>query len=233
MQVRAAIGRTTRQIAEAPGPVLAMSLRLRQFDDILRRFWPAPSGLHAVDLGAGHGMFAMRAQRQGFRVTAVDARDRWTPAEAMTGTPPDASAAGLPDIQWIKEDVQGHDLAPYDVILVIGLFYHLTLHVQRDLLLRSAGRPTVIDTEIFDPEDPVSRACERLTPITLEGNAGALLRETGHHWSAASPQPSFWPTHEAFLALCAAAGRQSVTIIDPPYRSRFGPRRWYVLDAPS
>lgn len=106
------------------------------------------------------------------------------------------------------------------------------LAAQRDLLAQTAGRPTVIDTEVFDAADPAAIACDRLRPVRLDGLEGALCRETGNYWSAADDQESFWPTHDAFLQMCRDAGRRSVTLIEPTYRSQFGPRRWYVLDAP-
>lgn len=233
MNVQFRQGPAVRLPDEAPGPVLATSLRLRSFDHLLRQVWPAPQGLHAVDLGAGHGMFAARARRHGFRVTAVDARDRWTSAEAIAGAAPVPDIGGDPGLTWVKQDARDHDLAPYDVIFIIGLLYHLPLAAQVDLLARSAGRPTVIDTEIFDPADPAARACDRLSPASGAAFDGAFMRETGNHWSAADLTDSFWPTHDAFLAMCAKAGRQSVSVIDPPYRSRFGPRRWFVLDGPA
>ncbi|QYZ70246.1 class I SAM-dependent methyltransferase [Neotabrizicola shimadae] len=232
MQTRFLEGPAVRWPDEAPGPVRATSLRLRSFDHLLRQVWPVPQGLHAVDLGAGHGMFAARARRHGFRVTAVDARDRWTPAEAIAGAAPVTGQEDDPDLVWVKEDARDHDLAPYDVIFIIGLIYHLPLAAQLDLLSRCAGRPTVVDTEIFDAADPAARACERLSPAIGAGFDGAFMRETGNHWSAADLTDSFWPTQDAFLAMCAQAGCQSVAMVDPPYRSRFGPRRWFVLDGP-
>lgn len=233
MHIQSLAGPSFPPSAQPPGPGLALSMRLRSFDAIVRALWPDPGGAHAVDLGAGHGLFARRARTHGFRVTAVDARDRWTAAQALGVADAPARADPDPGIAWIRADVRGFDTRPFDIVLAIGLTYHLPLQAQRDLLSQTAGRPTVIDTEVFDPADPDARACDRLRPVQLEGLDGALCRETGHHWSAADDQLSFWPTHEALLDMCRAAGRRSVTVVEPGYRSRFGPRRWYVLDAPA
>lgn len=233
MQIHILPGPRFPDAADAPGPVLATSMRLRSFGALLRQIWPQPQGEHAVDLGAGHGMFSTLARRHGFRVTAVDARPRWTPGQAVGAPGAKPAPAEDGDIAWIQADVRDFDTRPFDIVLAIGLTYHLPLRAQQDLLAQTAGRPTVIDTEVFDATDPAAMACDRLRAVRQGGLDGALCHETGNHWSAADDQESFWPTHDAFLDMCRAAGRRSVTLIEPTYRSRFGPRRWYVLDAPT
>jgi 2-polyprenyl-3-methyl-5-hydroxy-6-metoxy-1,4-benzoquinol methylase len=80
-----------------------------------------------VDLGTGHGKFAILAADRGWDVTAVDARvDRW----------PDDSR-----IAWVQEDVRQHVLTPYDLVVCLGLFYHLTCEDQLGLLSRAAETP--------------------------------------------------------------------------------------------
>lgn len=232
MQIHILPGPAFPRTATAPGPTLATSIRLRSFAALLRQVWPAPQGECAVDLGAGHGMFATLARRHGFRVTAVDARPRWSAAQALGVAQAQSRPAGDEGIAWVQADVRAFDTTPFDIVLAIGLTYHLPLAAQRDLLAQTAGRPTVIDTEVFDAADPAAIACDRLRPVRLDGLEGALCRETGNYWSAADDQESFWPTHDAFLQMCRDAGRRSVTLIEPTYRSQFGPRRWYVLDAP-
>jgi SAM-dependent methyltransferase len=232
MQIDILPGHRFPPSARAPGPVLATSMRLRSFGLLLKSLWPHPKGERVVDLGAGHGMFSTMARRHGFHVTAVDARSRWTPGEAAGRVPVQPDPRNLEGIDWVQADVRDFDTGPFDIVLAIGLTYHLPLQAQLDLLAGTAGRPTVIDTEIFDAADPAAIACDRLRPVRQQGYEGALCRETGNLWSAADDQESFWPTHAAFLDMCRASGRRSVAVVEPGYRSRFGPRRWYVLDAP-
>ena len=87
-----------------------------------------------LDLGCGHGKFSLLAQELGWDVTAVDAR-----TVRMPGT------AG---IQWVHSDVREFVIEPgrYDLILVLGLLYHLELGDQLDLLRKCSGTPTVVDT---------------------------------------------------------------------------------------
>lgn len=104
--------------------------RRRAFRQLLGLFEPG----HLVDLGAGHGRFSLYAADMGWKVTAVDARTKRFPDD--------------PRAQWVKADVRTVDLAPYDVIACLGLFYHLSLDDQLDLLGRAAGTPMIIDTHL-------------------------------------------------------------------------------------
>ena len=114
--------------------------------------WFTPGRL--VDLGAGHGAFSIRAADAGWDVTAVDARTTRFPDDAR--------------IQWIHQDVRETSLQGYDLIVNLGLFYHLTLDDQLSLLDRAAGTPMILDTHV---------ATERAEPVQpFRAGAPARLR---------------------------------------------------------
>lgn len=230
MQIAALAGPSRPTGARQIEPLAALSYRLQTFRFLLDRFWPEPGHRRLVDLGAGHGLFAQMASHRGFSVTAVDARPQWTLADALA-MERDQARRAQPDIAWIEGDVRSFDTAGFDVVLAIGLTYHLPLQAQRGFLRQTVGRATVVDTEIYDPDDPDAAACERLRPVVMDGYDGALCRETGDLWSSIDNAESFWPSHDAMLRMCADAGRASVIAVGAPYRSRFGWRQWYVLDA--
>ncbi len=132
--------------------------RTRILSSILSMF---PRG-HLVDLGAGHGVFSMLAHAEGWKVTAIDARaDRW-PADAPS------------DIVWRQQDVRNVDLEPYDLVLCLGLFYHLTFKDQLRLL-KKATQPMVIDTHL-DHGEHRHELSER---VDIKGYAGRLYKEPG------------------------------------------------------
>ena len=54
-----------------------------------------------------------------------------------------------PEIPFVQADVRDFDLSGFDVVLVIGLLYHLPLRDQIGLLHRARGKIVVIDTEVF------------------------------------------------------------------------------------
>ena len=196
-----------------------LSYRLRVFDSILHDLIGEAAGRSYVDLGAGPLPFALRAQKAGFKVTAADARPPWT------GRSPDGMTV-------VQADVRQFDLSDYDVIGIVGLLYHLRLEEQVDLLHRCAARPTIIDTEVYCPELVASLgiASPRLYPIRLEhGIEGAIMTETGDLWSSHGNDESFWPTEATLIDMVRDLGWTRMTMVEPPYLSRFGRRRFYVL----
>ena len=220
-----------RWSGETPFPTLAhLSLRLKTFRSLLKRAFPQPTGLRALDIGAGPGHFARVAARQGFDVTALDARSPWTLSSARTSS---ALPRQKDDFHWIKGDIRDFDdFDHFDVVFAVGLLYHLPLRDQLWLLRRCGGRPMVIDTEVYDAESiPIDRTW-RFKPVsTQEGYEGALCVETGNVWSSNHDTESFWFTDDSLPRAFADTGRIGIARLNPAYRSAFGPRRWYVLAA--
>ncbi|WP_109471340.1 class I SAM-dependent methyltransferase [Ornithinimicrobium cavernae] len=151
-----------------------------------------------VDLGTGHGGFAVHAADLGWEVTAVDARsERWPKDDRVT---------------WVKQDVREHDLSGYDLICCLGLFYHLTLPDQLDLLRRAAGRPMIIDTHLDhgSHKHPLS---ERV--VEGDGYEGRYYREPGVLTSSWGNKHSFWPTLESFERMLLETGHGPLLPVQP------------------
>ena len=163
--------------------------RLELFHAILRPLRPG----RLVDLGAGHGRFAVVARELGWEVTAVDAR---------TGRMP-----MVPGIEWVQADVRSFPVEGYDCICLLGLLYHLELADQLDLLARSAGTLTIIDTHVA------------LAATHEEGGfAGRTFTEELEAPTASWGNPtSFWPTEEALVRMLHEAGFRSVFKLVPSY----------------
>jgi len=149
--------------------------RLEVFDRLLRL---VPTG-RLVDLGAGHGTFSVRAADAGWDVTAVDARDTRFPED--------------PRVTWRKQDIREVELQSFDLILNLGLFYHLTVDDQVALLQRAAGRPMILDTHVA-----TSRPTHELSDeVTVGGYRGRLYAEkgwVGRTTASWGNDESFWPT---------------------------------------
>jgi hypothetical protein len=176
----------TRSVGDPPD-------RLKRFEQLLGLFPPG----HLVDLGTGHGLFAKKSADMGWRVTAVDARtERWPQDSRIT---------------WVQQDVREHDLAPYDLILCLGVFYHLTCQDQLALLDRAAGRPMIIDTHVDHGRHahPLSERVEQ------EGFEGRLYREPGRSTSSWINEQSFWPTLESFRRMLRESGYSTLLISEP------------------
>jgi hypothetical protein len=142
-----------------------------------------------VDLGAGHGAFSVAAAEAGWRVTALDARGDRYPED--------------PSVDWRVGDVRDADLTGYDAIACLGLFYHLTIDDQLDLLSRCRGVPIILDTHVDNDRRSPFTLSER---VTLRGYQGRLFHESDLSRSTASwgNDQSFWPRPRALYRMLDA-----------------------------
>jgi len=103
-------------------------------------------------------MGPFRAADGGWNVTAVDARDTRFPTDER--------------ITWVHQDVREADLTGYELILCLGLWYHLIIDDQLSLLQRMAGTPMILDPHVAtdQPTKQLSDAVEE------SGYASLLLR---------------------------------------------------------
>ena len=158
--------------------------RLRIFDTMLGWFTPG----RLVDLGAGHGAFSIRAADAGWDVTAVDARTTRFPDDAR--------------IQWVHQDVRETSLQGYDLIVNLGLFYHLTLDDQLTLLDRAVGTPMILDTHVATEEPNRYNLSEPVRQRGYEGRRysepkAKLENSPSAARSAWGNSSSFWATPDA------------------------------------
>jgi hypothetical protein len=160
--------------------------RLTVFRKLLGMFPPG----RLIDLGAGDGRFSTEAADQGWEVVAVDARNDRRPDD--------------PRLTWLEQDVRSVDLAGFDLILILGLFYHLTPTDQLDLLERCAGRPLIIDTHLDTGRSrhPLS---EHRVEVT-RGFEGRFYPEPETPLASVGNRYSFWPTRASFRRMLRERG---------------------------
>ncbi|QIX26203.1 class I SAM-dependent methyltransferase [Nocardioides sp. JQ2195] len=165
--------------------------RFQLFDALLRQ---VPTG-RVVDLGAGHGAFSVRAADAGWDVTAVDARSTRFPDD--------------PRVTWLEKDIREVDLTDFDLVLCLGLFYHLTVDDQVALLDRAAGRPLILDTHVAT-RNPTHELSEI---VTAGGYKGRLYDEKGWERRPTASwenEESFWPTGRELYRMLADHGYPAV-----------------------
>lgn len=172
-------------------------LRLALFDQLLAI---VPAG-RCVDLGAGHGKFSQRAAAAGWDVVAVDARAERFPS--------------LDGVGFVQADVRTFDLSGFDLVLCLGLFYHLTLEDQIDLLERATGTPFMLDTHlatgIYEHDGAISplREIDGYEGVDyVEGSAADPLASWGN-------EKSFWHTPDSLVKLLGCHGFPVVLSVDP------------------
>lgn len=180
--------------------------RFQLFHALLGLFEPG----RVVDLGAGHGLFSVRAADAGWDVTAIDARTGRFKSD--------------PRIRWIEQDVRDSDLSGYDLILCLGLFYHLTIDDQLALLEKGSGTPMILDTHVATEKRmhfPLSDF------VSCQGYQGRyyLEEDQTRPQAAWKNDRSFWPTPPALDRMLGENGYASVFTATPWYR----PNRTFFL----
>jgi tetratricopeptide (TPR) repeat protein len=177
-----------------------------------------------VDLGAGHCAYSQAARNMGCTVTAVDARTERKPDDAE-----------LDAIRFVKADVRQFELAGFDVIVFLGLLYHLELPEQLDILRRCAATnaPVILETQVhveaMVPESE-TRAWAR-TLVRRGDYEGVVFPEGDNPMASIGNSESFWATEPALLAMLRDAGFTQATLVDPLLRSKYGARRFLLLNA--
>jgi hypothetical protein len=193
--------------------------RVVTFLRLLDRF-AEPAGRSLVDLGAGHCNFARWARDRGYRVTAVDARADRVPAPDTLGS-----------IRFVCSDVRDFCVSGFDVILVLGLLYHLTLEDQVALLRRCAtGAVLIVDTQVHYPHlVPENSGSWQTVLARRDAYEGVIYPENDNTMAGFGNSQSFWHTEPSLLRLFAHCGFADAVVIDPIYVSKYGGRRFFVL----
>lgn len=146
---------------------------------VLMQVGPKP---YTVDLGCGHCLFLKAAAEQGCNVVGVDARMDRVPQEVL-------------ESGFLEERVQDVELDEYDLILCLGVFYHMTLADQLELVDKFKGKPVILDTHYcFN---------ERQTRVDARGEAyvGFIYKEGNSTTSAVGNKESFWPTEAELVRM--------------------------------
>lgn len=193
-------------------------VRVRTFQWILGNLVPGSGKL--LDLGAGPCVFARHARDAGFEVTAVDVRtERLPDSEELRG------------IRFIEKDVRAFDVSGFDVIANLGLLYHLSLEDQWDLLRRCAYTTVILETQVHFPDIVPKAARPWGYEIVKQGPYEGVLYPEGENPMAASGnRTSFWHTEGSLVRLFEDAGYKAVTTVEPLFVSKYGARKFYVME---
>lgn len=180
------------------------------------------AGARVADLGAGPCKFAEIAAGKGYRVTAVDGRDERKPEH-------------LGAVSFVLSDIRDFNVEGYGIILMLGILYHLTLDDQRELLSRTKkGTKTIIDTQVHIPNLVIADACRSRgnfadREIQDGPYRGVLFPEENNPMASIGNATSWWHTEPSLLALFENTGHEKCLVFGPPYLSKYGARKWYLL----
>ncbi len=190
--------------------------------------------MRALDLGALEGLYGLELALAGAEVVFVEGRESSAEKIRFAGR-----SLGIERAEVFTQDVRELSLSShgqFDVILCIGLLYHLELESVLQLLTTMrelCTRAVVIDTHIALEDDELRRAAgelwidadKTLSPLQTVELDGQIYRGRNYleHDAASSPErraqalwasldneTSFWPTKTSLTNALVAAGFTSV-----------------------
>lgn len=192
--------------------------RWRMLEHTLDTTFPDGYGdLRAVDLAAHQGWFATRMARAGLEaVTCVEQREQHVADSRLI-----AKALGHGDMQFIHSDIFDLDtetLGTFDVVLMLGLLYHLENPVGALRLARRLCRDLfVIETQVVPGMNGMVDFGSYRFVRPLKGSFGLIdeLDET-HAPEAGATGICLVPSLEALTWLMDKVGFRDVTVLRPP-----------------
>jgi hypothetical protein len=232
---------TSHNIEVAPGvftkgeEISGEELKLRRITQLVRDLTGRPiDRIRALDLGALEGLYGLELALAGSEVVFVEGRD--ASAEKIRFT---LRSLGIERGKVYTQDVRELNLSThgqFDVILCIGLLYHLELESVLRLLATMRDLCTgavVIDTHVALEDDELRRATgtlwidpdTTLSPIhtvevdgtTYRGRnyaehdpGSSLERRERAMWASLDNETSFWPTKPSLINALVGVGFTSV-----------------------
>lgn len=187
---------------------------------IVRKVLESLGGPYRVaDLGAGPCIFSKIARDAGHEVTAIDARTVRKPSDEDLGS-----------VRFVHADVREFDLSGFEVILFLGLFYHLEIPDQLEMLKRCRHATVILDTQVHVPElvqNPNPEPWEN-TIVHQDGFEGVVFPEGDNPMASVGNKTSFWHTDESMIRIFERAGYEKLQVIDPLFTTKYGGRRFFV-----
>src|SRR6185295_1766101 len=172
------------------------------------------TGLRILDVGCGEGIFALEAGLHGARVVAIDAR-----AERMATGRALAEELRLTNVEFVRADVRSYrfeDHGPFDVILFLGILYHLDARTLFEVTRRAAAATTrtwIVETHRAPgAEDAVTEHGEVYRGWTYREHRpeDAPAVRGGRLLASTANDASFWLTAEASFRLLRRLGFATV-----------------------
>lgn len=175
------------------------------------------SGLSALDLASHQGWFAVNMARAGFGpVLGVDARQSHVDDATLI-----SQIYGMDQLRFRQGDVhdlKSDELGKFDVVLMLGLLYHLenpvgALRTCREL----CGKLCIIETQIVPGMTGFVDYGSYQYVRPLKGSFGIIDEIDDTHGPEASVTGiSLVPSLDALMWILNKVGFSSVTLLEPP-----------------
>jgi len=178
---------------------------------------PDRSGLSALDLASHQGWFAVRMAQAGFApVLGIDARRSHVDDSSLI-----SRIYGLDGLDFRQGDIHGQspdDIGTFDVVLMLGLLYHLENPVGALRVCRAlCKRLCIIETQIVPGMTGHVDYGSYQYVRPLKGSFG-IIDETGdtHGPEASITGICLVPSLDALMWLLEKVGFSSAAVLEPP-----------------
>ncbi len=199
-----------------------LDVRLKAIRRMLRfTFGDHLENLRIADLGALEGGYSVSLAQQGANVVGLEARKLNYEKLALL-----EEHFGLPNLSFILGDVKNFNAATFgmfDVVLALGILYHLDKPVESLRQIAGATRRLIVIDSHFAPADdralsridPRIAALSPLEPVMVNGVTyhGRWFKEfepafspEQELWASYSNWRSFWLTKESLVRAIRDAG---------------------------
>jgi len=203
------------EIIESPQVGEINAVKVRRVMQLLRDYVPVPiDQLQVYDFGCAEGVYAIEAALRGARVRAFDGRSARMDLGRAAAQRLDLGRLHfeLADIRQVTAASHG----PADVVLLLGILYHLTAADLVQVLANVRGlcrRFAIIETRVTtdDREHFLHEGVEYRGGLVREhGDDDSRERRDGRLLGSLDNSHSFWPDRASLYRLLAAAGFSSV-----------------------
>jgi hypothetical protein len=169
------------------------SKALGLFRDSLKRI----EGETLLDVACGEGLYSFTAANLGYKVSAIDGREDRVPLQQF-------KTQGIAFKKGLVEEAEFN----YDIVLLSGIFYHLDLTQQLNLLhslSESSCKSLIINTHVVNGSSLLEWADRFVTKITFNGIEGSIYREGKDRekrpMASITNYFSFWHTEKSLIDL--------------------------------
>lgn len=179
------------------------------------------ANMRVADLGCLEGGFALALAQRGMNVVGIEAR-----AENLAKARLLKQHFDLPNLEFVQDDVKNFtrdNFGDFDVVLALGILYHLDQPAAWLRQIAGATRSVLIVDSHYAPDDEASLALidERIAQLSalerIEDGAatyeGRWFFEYGEDaeredqlWASYSNRKSFWLTKDSLLRAVSSAG---------------------------
>ncbi|KMW58576.1 hypothetical protein AIOL_003554 [Candidatus Rhodobacter oscarellae] len=140
----------------------------------------------------------------------------------------------LGSVTFIQSNVMDFNQSTFDVSVILGLLYHLTLEDQIKLMGKVPKTAVlVLDTQVHHSslvqhDASAARGFDTGNVVKKKNYEGVIFPEGDNPMASIENPTSWWHTPNSLRTLLREAGFVEAITVGEPYVSKYGGREWIV-----